>query len=528
MHFSSIILSLNRLAMIKKIAFLLLLLLVCAMNVHSGQKRIALVVGNSDYKNSPLKNPLNDARDMAAHLQSLGFSVTKLINADKRAMDQAIRMFAKKLNQQGSIGLFYFAGHGLQVNNQNYLVPIAAQIENESDVPYETIDVGRILAKMDYAQNSLNLVVLDACRNNPYSRSFRSVNRGLALIRPAIGTLILYATEPGNVAADGKGKNGLFTEKLMAAMTEPGVKVQDVFQNTANAVNSASQGKQTPWSEGTIIGANFYFKEIYASVQAKPKPSVAQTADNVDSSENIFWRSIDKKPSVEGYSTYLQQYPQGHYAPIARYKIKQLNAHSLSRKSPTVAQQGKLIVRSNVYGDSVFINGVNKGSSRLELQLKPGRYVLKVTRSGYDDWQKNIQIKAGTEQQIFSKLKKKPVKTVKKALSVERLSQDDHVPEVALKHLFKVRYILLKTEYEAFKIYHRLKNNNSLAHFVTLARQYSVDKATAVKGGDLGWVNADTMVKPFAQAIKKANIAQAISPVHSVYGWSIIWVEDSQ
>ncbi len=236
----------------------LLLFILCIQSALASQKRIALVIGNSNYKEAPLKNPVNDAIDMAAKLKSYGFEVEKLTNATKRNMKQAVSRFSRKLNQKDTVGLFFFAGHGLQVNNYNYLLPIDSEINNEADVEYEAINASRILDQMALADNGLNLMILDACRNNPFSRSFRSANRGLTLMRPASGSMILYATEPGKVAADGSGRNGLFTEKLLQNMDKSGLKVEDVFKQTAIEVKNTSSKKQIPWSEGIIFG-NFYF-----------------------------------------------------------------------------------------------------------------------------------------------------------------------------------------------------------------------------------------------------------------------------
>ncbi len=433
--------------------FHIVITLLCLIFVNpmalATQKRVALVIGNSNYENSPLKNPVNDASDMASKLKNFGFDVVKLINADKRNFEKGIRVFGKKLHQTGTIGLFYFAGHGLQVKNQNYLVPIGANIEDESDVKYETINIGRVLEKMDYAKNGLNLVILDACRNNPFTRSFRSGARGLTLVRPATGTLILYATEPGSVAADGSGRNGLFTEKLMMAMSKSGIKVQDVFQNTANAVNQSSQGKQTPWSEGTIIGNNFYFTERKTKKIAPKKASItvkATTTEPFNSAarhEITFWNSVDKMPTAEGYKAYLQQYPSGHYKALALIKIKQLTkvatvddmtpvvktktktktikpaktvvtpkvkkqakAKEVSKPKP-IAHLSQLTIHSNVHNDKVKINGEFKGSTKLQLSLKAGEYLVEITKVGYQPYKQKIYLEKSANKMIKAKLKKK-------------------------------------------------------------------------------------------------------------------------
>ena len=181
-----------------------------SLSFSAQQSRIALVIGNSSYKSSPLQNPLNDANDMAVVLRKLGFSVQLKINADQRSMEDSIRTFGKEL-RSGGIGLFYYAGHGLQVDGRNYLIPIGADVESEADVKYEAVDAGRVLAQMEDAENSMNIIILDACRNNPFARSFRSSQKGLAKMDAPVGSILAYSTAPGSVAADGSGRNGLYT-----------------------------------------------------------------------------------------------------------------------------------------------------------------------------------------------------------------------------------------------------------------------------------------------------------------------------
>ena len=151
--------------------------------------RIALVVGNGTYATAPLKNPRNDATDMAAVLASVGFDVRRELDADKRTMEEAIRDFGRNLNR-GGIGLFFYAGHGMQVDGINYLIPVKTRIEKEEDIRYEAVDAGRVLAEMESAGNGLNVVILDACRDNPLSRSFRSCTKGPTRVDASTGTLI--------------------------------------------------------------------------------------------------------------------------------------------------------------------------------------------------------------------------------------------------------------------------------------------------------------------------------------------------
>ena len=175
--------------------------------------RVALVIGNAAYEEAPLKNPVNDARAMTAALRHLGFEVIAVEEASHHKMQEAVMQFAEQLGA-GDTGLFYYAGHGIQVNGSNYLIPLGAKIKSELSTRFEAIEVGDVLDAMENAGNKLNFVILDACRNNPFERRLRGQSRGLAAIDAAAGTLIAYATAPGSVAADGDGANGLYTESL--------------------------------------------------------------------------------------------------------------------------------------------------------------------------------------------------------------------------------------------------------------------------------------------------------------------------
>jgi len=259
----------------------LLLLIMSNQIVHADQKRVALVIGNSAYQQFPkLLNPVNDATDMAAKLNGFGFvDAQLLLNASKREIEGAITRFGKKLNNENAVGLFYFAGHGLQVDGNNYLIPIGANITNVADVPYEAVDAGRVLSNMQLADNKLNLMILDACRDNPLPGASRSATRGLARMSAPEGSIILYATSPGKAALDGEPgeRNGLFTGKLLEVMSEPGLSVYDVFRRTAQAVHVASKSIQTPYIEGVILG-EFSFAEdtSQARLIIKTNPAAAR------------------------------------------------------------------------------------------------------------------------------------------------------------------------------------------------------------------------------------------------------------
>jgi uncharacterized caspase-like protein len=196
---------------------------------------------------------VNDATDIASALKQMGFTVVLLRDADLRGMREAIETFRRQL-RPGVVGLFYFAGHGLQVKGENYLVPIGARINREQDVDFETVQVGRILGAMEDAANEINVVILDACRNNPYARSSRSFQRGLAVTQAITGSLVAYATAPGSVAADGAGRNGVYTSHLLRNMRMPDLPIEQVFKNVRIGVRQDTHGTQTPWETSSLTG----------------------------------------------------------------------------------------------------------------------------------------------------------------------------------------------------------------------------------------------------------------------------------
>lgn len=255
----------------------------------TSDKRIALVIGNGAYtKAKTLPNPANDAIDMAAALKTLGFEVISGTDQNKRQMETLIREFGSKL-ANGGVGLFYYAGHGIQVNGYNYLVPVDADIPEENEVKYAAVPMNFILDKMETANNSLNIVILDACRNNPFARSWRNYRdigdaSGLARVTPPQGTLVIYATQPGNVASDGTGRNGLFTASLLRQIKKPNLELDPLIKALTRDVAQASGNKQYPWREGTFTGG-FYFSVStvsqsippLATQSAVPKPTPLST-----------------------------------------------------------------------------------------------------------------------------------------------------------------------------------------------------------------------------------------------------------
>ncbi len=229
------------------------------VNEISTAKRVALVIGNSNYQVGPLANPANDAKAMAQTLRDSGFDVMQYTNLNKRDFEESLRAFGSKI-PRGGVALFYFAGHGVQVKGVNFLLPVGARIEKEGDIEFEAVDAGRIMNELESAGSRLNIVILDACRNNPFAQRVRSLQRGLAVISAPSGTVVAYATGPGEVASDGDGNNGLYTQELLKNMREPNVKIEDVLKRTRITVKEKTNGQQVPW-ENTSLDGDFYFRK---------------------------------------------------------------------------------------------------------------------------------------------------------------------------------------------------------------------------------------------------------------------------
>ena len=233
---------------------------------YKDERRIALVIGNSTYPKEigMLKNPVNDATDFAKELENSNFEVQLLTNATYGQMRAAMLRFKEKVDaneRDKTVSLFYYAGHGLQGEDENYLVPIDAKVEFEDDVVRYCFPVQRmVLSNMERSNSRMNIVILDACRNNPFPALTRSLGvQGLGEMRRARGSFIAYATAPGSVASDGKGRNGLYTQELLKAMRKPGLTIEQVFKEVRQNVLRLSGDKQNTWDSSNIIG-DFYFK----------------------------------------------------------------------------------------------------------------------------------------------------------------------------------------------------------------------------------------------------------------------------
>ena len=221
------------------------------------EKRVALVIGNNQYEKVPLKNPVHDAEDMSRALTALGFNVLTKTNVNQREMEEAIHQFYQSI-QNGEVALFYFSGHGAQVNGENYLIPINENIQTGSDIRYKAVNAQYVLAKMEEANNQTNIIILDACRNNPF-KGFKSQQQGFAPMIANRGTFIAYATSPGAVALeDPSARNSFYTKHLLIALQKRGLMIEQVFKEVVRGVENDTDQQQTPWIASSLRG-DFYF-----------------------------------------------------------------------------------------------------------------------------------------------------------------------------------------------------------------------------------------------------------------------------
>jgi len=290
--------------------------------------RVALVIGNSNYRYVPkLPNPRNDARLIAETLRRVGFTLVgggAQIDLDKPGLERALEKFSQQL-QGASVTLFYFAGHGMQAEGENYLVPTSANPQRQSDVKLQTIDAQVVLDQMQDSDARLNIVILDACRNNPFAHGSRALSRGLAPMQAPEGTLIAYATQPGSVASDGTGKDSPYSSALSAVMLKRGLEFREAFNEVGLTVSKETEGAQKPWTASSPIDGHFYFAGAATPASAFPSIVAASTPSGEDA-EILFWQSIQLSKDPRDFAAYLQQYPEGRFSALAQVRVSELSS----------------------------------------------------------------------------------------------------------------------------------------------------------------------------------------------------------
>lgn len=313
------------------------------------EKRLALVIGNSDYKHAgELPNPRNDAADMATALEKLGFEVIKGVDLDKQSMEQTLRQFASALSD-AELGLFFYAGHGLQVNGKNYLVPIDARLADAAALDFEVIRLELVQRIME-RQGKTNILFLDACRNNPLARNLAramgtrsaSIGRGLAAAESGVGTLISFSTQPGNVALDGEGRNSPFAGALVEQLLTSRGDLSDILISVRNSVMRVTENRQIPWEHSALTSKIYFSPQSASAGEEVTQPSAQSQGLQI---ETAFWNAVRDSDQPAVIQSYLDRYPNGVFVPLAQLRLKQLAKAS-----------AKIASLSNPLSDSVDLD----------------------------------------------------------------------------------------------------------------------------------------------------------------------------
>lgn len=377
--------------MFYRIIFAFFIGLVCFFaNAQQKEQRVALVIGNSSYKSSPLKNPVNDARDMAISLRGYGFTVIERTNLTTRQVGSTLREFRSKLTP-GSVAVVFYAGHGVQIKGENYLPTVDAEINGEEDVPMQSLSTRQVMDILGEAKTRMNLVFLDACRDNPYARSFRSGSRGIAKENAPSGTLISFATRPGSVAGDGDGRNGLYTSVLLEKIKQSNQPIEQVLKRVVSGVKVASKGLQEPWMEGSIEG-DFCFGQCGGSLQ--PTNATPVFSDP----ELDAWEIAKLNNTLIGYQTYLKNFPKGRFASSAMVAVASLSSVrteilrpevGVSQSSYQPSEQNSKVEFGGVWfieasGGYVYVDSKNYDQSKYKSTLRTGDKLVRCPGYEYE------------------------------------------------------------------------------------------------------------------------------------------------
>jgi uncharacterized protein YecT (DUF1311 family) len=313
--------------MFRRFVLILALVMACGVATAHGEQRMALVIGEAAYKRAPLANATNDARLIASQLKILQFEVFAHYDVGLRDMKRAVQAFSAALKAGGkdSVAFIYYAGHGVQVKGENYLIPVDETINGEGDVDIDSVSVSSLMSMLDHAETSVNVIIFDACRINPFGYA-RGGERGLARVDAPRGSLVAFSTSPGKVAADGKGGNSPYTAALAQAIAEPGARIEDVFKKVRVAVSAATGGEQTPWESTSLTG------DFYPAGGAGVTPVAKPTAPDGEEDARSEWGAVDKT-SLAMLEIFLKHYGASRYAKYAAARIDELKAQQAAQEA---------------------------------------------------------------------------------------------------------------------------------------------------------------------------------------------------
>jgi hypothetical protein len=311
--------------------------------------RIALVLGNARYLRAPvLRNPTHDAAAVAEVRRRLKFSVTRRLDAGLHEMQAAIHDFVQTAEASAAVVLFYFAGHGVQLAWRNFLLPVDAEVEKADDLARQGVDLEAMLKGLRQAANPMNVVVLDACRDNPFAQDFRTGGKGLSPIDAPPHTLLAYATSPGNVASDGEGANGLYTGQLLRELQVPETRIEDVFKRVRLSVRLKSHGAQIPW-ESTSLEDDFWFLP-----PARLRALSDEERQREFRDELALWEAVRTAPEPAPLEGYLRRYPSGRFAELAQLQLDRVLARRGEKPLPIADAAGNPYSKGWARADTAY------------------------------------------------------------------------------------------------------------------------------------------------------------------------------
>lgn len=310
--------------------------------------KVALVLGNSKYKEAPLKNPANDARAIGEALKAMGFAVTLSLDVGRAEMAAATEAFVQALAKKKAVGVFYYAGHGVQLAWRNYMLPVDAQIDTLADIQKQSVEVNGLLEGIKQANNALNVIILDACRDNPFGSLKTADQKGLSQMDAPQNTLLAFATSPGNVASDGEGAHGVYTEHLLREMKVPDAKVEDVFKRVRLGVRRKTNGAQIPW-ESTSLEEDFYFLP-----PAHLKKLSEQEKERLFKEEVAVWEKAKQAKEPAPLEDYLRRYPSGEFSELAQLQLDTLLSGRGEKRIEVASQAGNPFSQGYVRTDTNF------------------------------------------------------------------------------------------------------------------------------------------------------------------------------
>ncbi|MBI3371959.1 MAG: caspase family protein [Betaproteobacteria bacterium] len=341
--------------------------------------KVALVLGNSKYKEAPLKNPANDAKAIADALKASGFEVTLKMDAGKEEMATAVQAYVQTLAAKKCVGLFYYAGHGLQLAWRNYMLPVDADIDTIGDIQKQAVELNAVLDGLTKAGNPMNVIIVDACRDNPFGNLKGVDHKGLSQMDAPQSTILAYATSPGNVASDGDGANGLYTENLLRELKVPEAKVEDVFKRVRLGVRVKSKGAQIPW-ESTSLEEDFWFippKEL-------KKLSDAEKQRLLDEELKI-WEGAKASKQAGRIEDYLRRYPNGEFCELAQLELDTVLSKQGEKRIEVQSQAGNPYTQGYARADTNYKVGDFYRYRYINLDTKAEREIDRRVTAVTDD-----------------------------------------------------------------------------------------------------------------------------------------------